>query len=353
MAPSTRNFLIGSAFVVVAGFCTGLVAYWGGALPGRDAARAEFTYIPSDVSAVAYADVRDIMDSEFHAKLRQVMKPGDEKDELFDRTGIDLERDIDSVLAGFTGPAAGSGKGGGIVVFRGRFDRARIEGLATEHGAQLEQYGGKVLLVGLNDGNDSPMRDQSSPGSPDHVPALAFLDDNLLALGDVESLRRAIDSAANNQDVTTNTNLMRFISGVQGSGNAWLVGRADQITSHENVPSQVRSQVEGLEWLAISADIDKDVRGLVRAEARDDATGQQMRSILAGALAAARMFGEQDPRVAMALNSIQTTGAGRNIELSFQVPATLLDLMSSMQDHAAPPAPPEAPVPPAPPVPAR
>jgi hypothetical protein len=317
MAPNTRNFLVGSAIVVVAGLCTGLVAYYGGALPGR-ALRTEFSYIPADVSAVAFADVRDIMDSEFRQRIREVMPTGEEKNRLLEETGIDIERDIDTVLAGLTGGDAN----GALVVMRGRFDQSRIEALALSHGARLEQYGGRSMLVGLSS-PEAPAG--QTAGAP--IPSLAFLDADLLAVGDVTALRKAIDVAAGGQDVASNRDMMRFISSVQGSGNAWLVGRAAEMTGRSQIPDQIRSQVESIEWLSISANIDSDVRGLIRAEARDEASGQELRTVLAGALAAAKMFGEQDARLATALNSVQTTGTGRNVELSFQVPSGLLDLI--------------------------
>lgn len=325
MAPNTRNFLVGSAIVVVAGLCTGLVAYYGGALPGRTA-RAEFAYIPADVSAVAFADVRDIMDSEFRQRIREVMPTGEEKNRLLEETGIDIERDIDTVLAGLTGDDTN----GPLVVMRGRFDQSRIEALAIRHGARQEQYGGRAMLVGLS---SHEVAAGQVPGG--HVPSMAFLDADLLAIGDVTALRKAIDVAAGGQDVASNADMMRFISGVQGTGNAWLVGRATRMT-YSQIPDQFRSQVENIEWLSISANIDRDVRGLIRAEARDEESGQQLRTVLAGALAAAKMFGEQDARLATALNSVQTTGAGRNIELSFEISSALLDLIKP----AAAPVPP-------------
>lgn len=331
MAPNTRNFLLGSAVIVVAGLCTGLVAYYSGALPGRDAARAEFSYIPSDASAVAFADVRHIMDSEFRQKLRETMPTGAEKDRLLQATGIDIERDIDSVVAGLTGGDAS----GAVVVLRGRFDQDRIEALAVGHGARQEQYGGRALLVGMSHGQDGEFIE---PAARQHVPSLAFLDDNLLAIGDVTGVRRAIDVSVSGNSVTANSDMMRVIGTVQGTGHAWLVGRADRITGEAPVPEQIRSHVEGIEWLSVSASIDRDVHGLIRAEARDDQSAEQLRTILAGALATARMFANQDPRAAAALNSVQTTGSGRNVELSFAVPAELLEMVRPAAPHMVEPA---------------
>lgn len=318
MAPSTRNLLIGSSLVVVVGLCTGLVAYYSGALPGGRDRGSELAYIPADVSAVGFADVRSIMDSEFRQKLRQVMPTGTEKDRMFQETGIDIERDIDTAVAGF-----GNGPDSAVVVLRGRFNQARLEELALSKGAQQQQHAGRTLLVGV-----AP----SSPGNPappqGHVPAMAFLADDLLALGAEPAVRKAIDAAVNHDGVTANSELMRFIAVVQGTGNAWLVGRAADITDQPHVPAQIRSQIDGIQWLSLSANIDRDVQARIRAEANDDARAEQMRTMLAGALTALKMFGEQDPRLTAALNSVQTSGTGRAIELNFQVSADLLELLA-------------------------
>jgi hypothetical protein len=331
MAPSTRNFLVGSAVVVIVGLCTGLVAYYGGALPARGvAARADFSYVPADVSAVAFADVREIMDSAFRQKLREVMPTGAEKDRLLEQTGINIERDIDSVLAGLTGSDAK----GAVVLMTGRFDRGRIEALAMQHGARQEQYGGRALLVGLSAAGPS-----GASVADSQVPSIAFLDDGLLALGDVTAIRRAIDVAAGGQGVASNADMMRFISAADDSGNAWLVGRAESLAGRPEVPGQLRGHIEGLEWLSVSANIDQDVRGLIRAEARDDESGQQLRTVLAGAITAAKMFGDQDARLATALSSVQASGSGRNVELSFEVSSGLLDLLKAGAPRAGLPTP--------------
>lgn len=336
MAPSTRNFLIGSSLVIVVGLCTGLVAFYGTPGSTRDTVASELAYIPADVTAVGFADVRGIMDSEFRRKLREVMPTGAEKDRLYEETGIDIERDIDTVVAGFSGH---QGPAGALVIFRGRFDQGRIEGLAVSRGAERQSYSGRTILVGGN-----PPAEANLQVPAGQVPAIAFLDDSRIALGEAGAVRRAIDTAASSDGVTANAELMRFITSVQDTGNAWLVGRADDISSQPQVPDQVRGQFDGIQWLSVSAAIDRDVRGLIRAETRDDARAEQLRSVVGGAISAARMFAAQDPRLTAALDSVQTAGAGRNVELSFRVSSDLLDLIGQHRTgQAAPSAAPPAP----------
>ena len=66
MTKKTRYFMGGSAAILVAGLGTGLVAYYGGGFPSLSASRsgpAELSYVPADAAVVAFANVREVMDS--------------------------------------------------------------------------------------------------------------------------------------------------------------------------------------------------------------------------------------------------------------------------------------------------
>jgi hypothetical protein len=331
MSSRTRYFLIGSSLVVVVGLCTGLVAYYNGSTPAGVAARLpELAYLPADASAVAYADVKDIMASEFRQRLREALPTGAEKDRLLAETGIDIEHDIDSVIAGLNRNA--SDPHNAVVLFRGRFDTARIEALAAEHGAVPENYKGKKLLLA----SASLPASTSSAG-----PAIAFLEPGLLALGSQADLHAAIDAASTPGGITDNAELMQLVTSAQQAGNAWMVGRFDAMAMQQHMPAQVSAQFPAVEWFAISADIDRGVRGTLRAEARDDQAGDQLRSVVNGGLSAARMFAGNDARVSQVLNGVQATGAGRTVEIAFSLGPETLDMLK----HALPP-PPTAPAPP-------
>src|SRR4051812_10460588 len=102
MTNRTRYFITASTLIMVAALCTGLVAYYSGGLPlmaSRAAANDDLAYVPADATVVAYANVRDIMSSEFRQKLRTVMPTGEGRNEFLEETGIDLERDVTSVVA--------------------------------------------------------------------------------------------------------------------------------------------------------------------------------------------------------------------------------------------------------------
>ena len=107
MTKKTRYFMTGSAAVLAGGLCTGLVAYYGGGFQALVASTGptELSYVPADASVVAYADVKSIMNSELRQRFKQSvpMPMGEEgQREFFEKTGIDIENDIDYVVAAAT-----------------------------------------------------------------------------------------------------------------------------------------------------------------------------------------------------------------------------------------------------------
>jgi len=327
MTNRTRYFLVGSGLIVAVGLGTGLVAYYNGGLAGRRsmARLSELSYISSDVTALAYADVRHIMDSEFRQRLRAVMPTGQEKDRLLAETGIDIERDIDSVLTGLNPSSLPSAPP--TVLLRGRFNDSQIESVAVQHGATVETYQGRKILIAPASWRSDH---QTGTGEVDtRRGGIAFLEPGLVGLGSIDALKRAIDAAANQDTAAKNADLMKFVQGVVDTGDAWIAGRFDGVANNPMVPSQMRDQLASVQWFAISANIDNALTCRLRAETRDSEAGEQLRAIVNGALAMAKMMAGKDARFSGVLDSVQATGSGEQMEVSFTVPPEMLDAITS------------------------
>jgi len=324
MNQRTRYFLIGSAFVVVIGLCTGLVAYYGGDLSRSRAAAPEFSYLPPDATAVAYADVQDIMKSGFSQKLRQLLPTGAEKERLAAELGVDLERDIDSMASAFSGPNSG------IVILRGRFDAKKIEAAALQHGDVVGEYHGKRLITSSGDVTSAPGPAPNPMMGPFAFSnsGVAFLETNLIAIGPVPALQHAIDTGASRQDITDNPEFMRFVDEARQSGNAWIVARVDGATPPQGMPDQLKEQLPKIKFFAVSADVDQTLTGSVRVQAVDAAAGEDLRKVVSGTIAAAKLFGGSNPTLATALNAMQVTGQGADARLTFVLTAETLEQLS-------------------------
>ena len=313
MTKQTRYLAFGSAAIMVFGLATGLVAYYGGipSLTASHAGPAELAFVPADASIVAFADVRDVMNSELRQKLRQVL-PGDQqkREELQRLTGIDIERDIDRVVAA----VGADGESSTVALLSGRFNPTQIEALARQHGGQVVDYGGKRLIRGVSDRH----------GRKDVAPALAFIEPNVLAIGAETAVKKAIDTRSSGNSITSNVELMKIIGSVSTGNNVWAVGRMNNFVAR--MPQEVASRMPPIEWFAATGKVNGGIHASLRAEAKDDAAAENLRDVVRGALALAKMQ-SGDPKFATLANSIRLEGAGKTVSVSFSIPAELIDLL--------------------------
>lgn len=315
MTKSTRYFMAGSAAVLGAGLTAGLVAFYAGGFQAVSAApvATELRYIPAESTVVAYADVQSIMNSDLRLKLKAAMPAQVQGQEEFKaHTGIDIERDIEYIVAAASGVTP---EAGGLIVARGNFNTVELERLAREHGGELSNYQGKSLI--------------SSPAEADGGKrvTLAFLEPGLVAIGTTEAVQKAIDAQAASHSVTSNTEMMELVGEIAAGNNAWAVGRFDSIAKQANLPADIASKMPPVKWFTAAGHINGGVSGTLRVEANDDQSADLLRRQVSGALAFGEMIGKQDPKAGALINSLQLTGTGKTVAISFQVPAELLALI--------------------------
>ena len=91
----------------------------------------------------------------------------------------------------------------------------------------------------------------------------------------------------------------------------------------------------------------------MRAEARDEQAAENLRDVVRGFLALARLQAGTDPKYTGIIDSLQLTGSGTTIAVSFALPAEILDLIAPRHGRGEAPEPPAPPQPPTPPQPDR
>jgi hypothetical protein len=271
----------------------------------------EFAYVPADARVLGFANVRAVMDSEVRRKLMEIHPGADNADRFQERTGINITQDIDSVVAAVT-PEANSEQGPPLVLARGRFDQVRLEGFAREEGGLVEDYKGVRLITHENFG-------------------VAFVEPGVVALGNPTTVRRAIDTKqAGSGNITSNDELMKLVKQVD-NGTVWGVARFDAVTGLR-IPSEVKDRLPAISWFSVKGVINGGIEGLISAEARDDQAAQDLRQVVQGFVALARMqAGPNHPEIADFINSLQLSGQGRTVSLGFSVPAALIDTLGALR----------------------
>jgi Protein of unknown function (DUF3352) len=322
MTSKTRYFMGGSAAILVAGLGTGLVAYYGGGFPSLSASRSgptELSYVPADAAVVAFANVREVMDSQLRQRLKAVLPPEQGQKEFQQETGIDIERDIDYVVAAMTASDTGVKDPNGLVVARGRFNTTQLESLAREHGGVVEEYKGKRLI--------KASAGQGEGGAADHSKTimLAFLEPGLVGIGSETAIRSAIDAQLTAHSITSNNEMMELISDIDQGNNAWAVGRFDAIANQAKMPAEIASKLPAVKTFAVMTHIDGGVTGSLRAETKDEPSADNLRQVVQGLLALGRMT--NDPKATALMNSLQLSGSGKTVKLSFAVPSEVLDMI--------------------------
>ncbi len=324
MSNKTRYFVVGAGAILAIGLTTGLVASYMG-LPvafSRAAGPDELQYVPADAAVVAYANVKDVLNSEFRERFRKFEPDTTERDEFEQKTGVNIEEDIHTVVAAMIPGAAGQTgwehDKGVLIVARGRFEQPRLEALALEHGGKVEDYQGKRLLTHVKD-----------TGEPDM--AVGFLEADVIALGSYAAIKKSIDATGGN-NIISNTELMRQINDLENS-NAWAVGRFDAITNAGNLPSEIQAQIPAIQWFSAAGHVNGGISGVFKAETRDEASAQNLRDVVRGFLALAKMQAGSKPELKGMVDSLQLSGDGKNVAISFTVPSELFDMLEAMGEQ--------------------
>jgi hypothetical protein len=330
MTAKTRYFFVGSALVLVLGLGIGTVAYYGGvptglfaSAPGPD----ELKYVPKDAAVVAYANVQDVMKSDLRQRLIKFEGSSKEsgRDEFKSETGIDIERDIDHVIAFVGTKQDASDEANGLVIARGRFDEARLEALAIEHGGKVEQYKGKRVLTAFNNTHRHEGDGEGVDVEVRHGKmALSFIEPGLVAMGHVDMVRRVIDGSTKGGTIRDNPDMMKLVV-ENGDGSVWAVGRFDSLAAQTKLPAEVMDRIPPITWFSASGRINGGVQAVVKAETSTEEAAVALRDIIRGFTALAKMQTSSRPETQALWPEVELGGTGKTVSVSFVVSSALLD----------------------------
>jgi hypothetical protein len=324
----TRYFVAISGAILAIGLGTGLVASYMG-LPvsvfSRAAGPDELQYVPSDAAVVAYANIREVMDSDFRKRFKALEPSEDQKNQFEQKTGLNFEQDVDSVVAAVMPKdnMANNPAGSFLILAKARYQAARLEALALEHGAEVVEYKSKRLIT---------HRETNASGDPGHDDmAFGFVEADLVAFGSLNTVKASIDAHSENRNIVSNNEMMKLVNEIDnGNANAWAVGRFDAIANKAGIPSEIASQMPAISWFSAAGHVNGGVSGTFKAETKDEATAKNLRDVMAGFLAMAKMQAGNKPGMQQLADSLVISGEGTTVALQFAIPTEVIDVLESL-----------------------
>lgn len=316
MSKRTRLFVVIASTTLAAGVGTAAVASYVGFanLSLRRATQDDLRFVPADAQFLAYANVRQLVDSE----LRQKIQPDltfSTGGRLADEIGLDVAQHVDTVLVAAM-PAAVAQVAGGtqtpaarelpLLLARGRFDEGRIEATVRNNGGVAEEKDGIRIVANAQIG-------------------VAFLDTGFIAVGTPSVVRQALDTGAGRAPGIRQQEAMMRLMGQVDDGTTWMVADVEAVQAGGTVPLPMLGQLPAISWLAASGHVADGLNAKVLAEGRDDRAAEDLREVIRGMIALARLQAGASTEVDSWIDSIQLSNTGRTVSLSFALPAAFFE----------------------------
>ena len=97
------------------------------------------------------------------------------------------------------------------------------------------------------------------------------------------------------------------------------------------MPEKVASQLPPIEWVSASGHIDNDIRGVIRAEAKDADAAQNLREVVRGFMALAKMQMASQPDMREFVDSLSIGGTDKAVTLTFELPAAVIENLAALR----------------------
>ncbi len=159
-----------------------------------------------------------------------------------------------------------------------------------------------------------------------------------MAVGHSALVRSAIDLKNGGDSVALNDEMMKLVRSLERD-TAWVVGRFDALASQAALPQEMASRLPAITWVSASVDVNGGIRGVLRAEARDEASATNLRDVIRGFVALAKIQASSQPALQAAVQSLELGGSGTTVALAFDLPAELFDLIGSLHPPSGTPQP--------------
>jgi hypothetical protein len=291
-----------------------LVALFAVILPGSAADPDMLRLVMPDAKVIAGVNLVQARNSPFgQYLLSQTTGKDTEIEKLTALIGFDPRRDLTELLMASSGEQKS-----GLVLVRGAFDIAKIGAFARQNGATSLDYAGSTILI-----------------DPKKTGGVTFADPTLAILGDIESIKAALDRRSSPTALPA-----QMLSGVAqwSLQDAWIVsvGLPSSFKLPQGTPAQITQQpsIQSIKEFDGGLKFGSSVVVTARAVADTNQNATTLAGVIQLVTNLMQMQSAQNPQAATLLKSLLVTATGNAVDLSWSVPQDQLEQMLKARSAA-------------------
>jgi len=270
--------------------------------------------IPSDCQFVFGINVQKFVHSRAYPELSQASPVGKDLAVFTEKTGLDPMRDISYLVGG----SAGKAKTSGIVIASGEFNRDAIMRYARSKSAPAEiSYAGVPILIFAD-----PKSDAAQHG-------IAFVGDQELAMGDLDTLKSILDARGQeSRSILSNSTMMSMIRGIEPDEMFWFAGDASGLLSKASAAmpqaAPLRTGTSNIKSLVGSLNLGEALKGKIVATATSPEQALKLADAMRGLLALGQLAGNRNPDLQGLLAGLVISQNSDQVRLDLNIPVDVL-----------------------------
>jgi len=271
-------------------------------------------YLPADTQAVFGINVQKLVASEVYLDImaKHEQQIAGDLTEFITRTGVDPRRDVDYIIGAGRHSQV---KGAGIVIAVGRFNPATITNFINSKVTPIRvDYKGATVLM-------MPETNRLEKG-------IAFLRNGEIALGDLDSLKAALDVRSGTPGLSQDSTLRGLLNKVGSQEMFWFAGDA---TVLGRIPANTpfTPQLSAIQSVYGTLNLGRPISGKVSITAKDQAAATQLADIARGIVALGNLAAGQNADLAELARGVQISQNESQFDIAITLPYEMLQKLEA------------------------
>ena len=317
-----RNAVVVSILVVLGIACAGAVTALYTDVSVKASApdyAAGLGSIPSNYQFVFGINVQKFAQSPAYAKFQQNNPMGNDLAVFVEKTGLNPMRDI-SYLVGAGNSREKSGDKG-IVIVSGRFSKEAIVSYIRSKSSVIEEpYGGTSVMM-----FPEPQSDAVKKG-------LAFVNDQEIALGDLESLKAVLDiRGQESKSILSNETMAPLIRSIGPDEMFWFAGDAAGVLAKTPATAPLAASAATIKSIVGTVNIGDALTGKITATAFSSEEALKLADAIRGLIALGQLAANRNPELKALFGGLAVSQNSAQVSVDLNFPA---DLLAKMQQSS-------------------